>query len=125
MLGLHRLKGLHPWAIVAHFSGVATVFVLTACAVGPPVDLAPLAGPATLAMLVGVGATATVGQLCLTRAFTSGQPARVAVVGLTQIVFAMGLDVLFHGPHFDVATLAGIALVVAPTAWVMAEKAGE
>jgi drug/metabolite transporter (DMT)-like permease len=125
MLGLHRLKGLHPWAIVAHFSGVATVFVLGAWAVGPPVDLTPLARPATLAMLVGVGATATLGQLCLTRAFTSGQPARVSVVGLTQVVFAMGLDVLFHGPHFDLATLAGIALVVAPTAWVMAEKAGE
>jgi drug/metabolite transporter (DMT)-like permease len=125
MLGLHRLKELHPWAIVAHFSGVATVFVLGAWAVGPPVDLASLARPETLATLVGVGATATLGQLCLTRAFTSGQPARVSVVGLTQIVFAMGLDVLFHGPHFDGATLAGIALVVAPTAWVMTEKAGE
>src|SRR5262249_7638268 len=29
MLGLHRLKGvLDPWAIVVHFSGVATAFVL-------------------------------------------------------------------------------------------------
>jgi drug/metabolite transporter (DMT)-like permease len=125
MLGLHRLQGLHPWAIVAHFSGVATVFVLGAWAVGPPVDLAPLAVPATLAALVGVGTAATLGQLCLTRAFTSGQPARVSVVGLTQVVFAMGLDVLFHGPHFDLATLAGIGLVVAPTAWVMTEKAVE
>ena len=51
--------------------------------------------------------------------------AGAGLVGLTQIVFAMGLDVLFHGPHFDLATLAGIGLVVAPTAWVMAEKAGE
>lgn len=125
MLGLHRLRGLHPWAIVAHFSGVATVFVLGAWAVGPPVDLGFLASPAAGMMLVGVGATATVGQLCLTHAFTSGQPSRVSVVGLTQIVFAMGLDVLFTGPRFDLATLVGIALVVAPTAWVMTEKAGE
>ena len=125
MLGLHRLKGLHPWAIVAHFSGVATVVVLGAWAVGPAVDLAPLSAPATLAALVGVGVTATLGQLCLTRAFTSGQPARVSVVGLTQVVFAMGLDVVLHGPHFDLATVAGIGLVVAPTAWMMTEKALE
>jgi len=26
MLGLHRLRHLHPWAIVAHFSGVALLF---------------------------------------------------------------------------------------------------
>ena len=75
-----------------------------------------------IGLLVGVGATATLGQLCLTRAFTRGEPAKVSVVGLTQIVFAMGLDLLFGGWPFNAATLAGIGLVVAPTAWVMTGK---
>lgn len=125
MLGLHRLKDLHPWAIVVHFSGVATVVVLGAWFFGEPPDLGPLRDPRFLLLLVGVGATATLGQLCLTRAFTSGQPARVSVVGLTQIVMAMGLDVLFGGPAFEATTLAGIGLVLAPTAWMMAGRANE
>jgi drug/metabolite transporter (DMT)-like permease len=123
MLGLHRLKGVHPWAVVAHYSGVATLIVLGACAVGGPPDLAPLGNASTVALLAGVGLAATLGQVCVTRAFTSGPPARVSVVGLTQIVFALGLDLLFHGPTVQPATLAGIALVLAPTAWMMAGKA--
>jgi drug/metabolite transporter (DMT)-like permease len=125
MLGLNRLKGLDPWAIVVHFSGVATVFVLGAWLVGPRPDLTPLLGVKPLLLLLGVGATATLGQLCLTRAFTSGQPARVSVVNLTQIVFAMALDLGFGGSPFDGATLAGIGLVLVPTAWVMAGRVEE
>ena len=84
--------------------------------------MSPLGSPLTVGYLLGVGATATVGQWCLTRAFTLGKPARVSVVGLTQIVFAMGLDLMFGGPAFDPATLAGIGLVLLPTAWVMASR---
>lgn len=124
MLGLHRLQGLHPWAIVVHFSGVATLAVLGACLFGPPLPTEQLIDPRHLLLLLGVGATATIGQLCLTHAFTTGQPAKVSVVGLTQIVFAMGLDLLFGGSPFTATTLAGIGLVMAPTAWVMTERAG-
>jgi drug/metabolite transporter (DMT)-like permease len=125
MLGLHRLKDLHPWAIVAHFSGVATIFVLVACFVGGPVPAEQILDPRIGSRLLAVGVTATLGQLCLTRAFTLGEPSRVSVVGLTQIVFAIGLDVLFDGVPFDLMTLAGIALVMAPTAWVMADRPAE
>ena len=123
MLGLHRLKGVDPWAVVVHYSGVATVFVLASWAIGGPPDLAPLGDAKTLLLLGGVGLAATLGQVCVTRAFTSGQPARVSVVGLVQIVFALGLDVLFQGPVVRTVTLAGIALVLAPTAWMMAGRA--
>jgi drug/metabolite transporter (DMT)-like permease len=122
MLGLHRLKGLHPWAIVTHYSGVALLFVLAAWIIGGVPDLVPLANAKTILLLVATGLAATVGQVCFTKAFTSGQPARVSVVGLMQIVFALGLDVVFEGPHFHAITLAGIALVLAPTAWMMAGR---
>jgi drug/metabolite transporter (DMT)-like permease len=123
MLGLHRLKGLDPWAIVVHYSGVATLVVLGAWAIGDGVDLAPLHNPTALLLLLGVGVAATVGQLCVTQAYTFGQPARVAVVGLMQCVFALGLDLLFAGPYILPVTLAGIGLVLLPTAWVMVGKA--
>jgi len=124
MLGLNQLKGLHPWAVVTHFSGVATVFVLGAWLVGGAPDLTPLASGWVVVLLVGVGISATLGQMCLTLAFTLGQPSRVSVVGLAQIVFAMGLDLSFGGEMFGAWTLAGIGLVMLPTAWVMTSREG-
>jgi drug/metabolite transporter (DMT)-like permease len=92
---------------------------------GGAADLRPLAEPVPLLLLLAVGATATAGQVCVTNAYVSGQPARVAVVGLTQIVFALGLDLTFGSPGIHPETLGGIALILAPTAWVMAEKAAK
>jgi drug/metabolite transporter (DMT)-like permease len=119
MLGLHRMKGLHPWAIVVHYSGVATLFVLASCVFGRTPVLTGIGEVKTLLLLLGVGVAATLGQLCVTRSFTAGAPARISVVGLMQIVFALGLDILFEGPNIGTTTLAGIALVLAPTAWMM------
>jgi drug/metabolite transporter (DMT)-like permease len=122
MLGLHRLQNLHPLAIVAHFSGVAVLFCLAMMALGP----APRWGDALAAdawpRLLGVGATAAVGQLFLTRAFAAGPPAKVSLVGLTQIVFAIGLETLLSHRSFSPSTLLGIGLVMAPTAWLMAGR---
>jgi S-adenosylmethionine uptake transporter len=111
-------------AVVVHYSAFATVVVGAACIVSPP-SFAPLANPSTAFLLLGVGATATVGQLCVTKAFTEGDPARVAVVGLTQIVFALMLDTAFSGKLPHLLTVAGIALVLAPTAWVTASRAAK
>jgi drug/metabolite transporter (DMT)-like permease len=72
MLGLHRLKTVHPWAIVTHYSGVAMLFVLGVWLIGGIPDLAPLAQPRILALLAATGAAATMGQVCVTRAFTAG-----------------------------------------------------
>ena len=57
--------------------------------------------------------------MLLTRAFAFGNPSRVAVVSLSQIVFALVPDVLIfkHPPH--PGSLLGIVLITAPTAWVM------
>jgi drug/metabolite transporter (DMT)-like permease len=120
MLGLHRLQDLDTRAIVVHFSGVAALFCLAALVLGPPAPVAVhLADARTLGVLLAVGATATVGQLFLTKAFAAGPPAKVSVVGLTQVVFALGLYLLLERPAFHPATLVGIALVMAPSAWVM------
>jgi drug/metabolite transporter (DMT)-like permease len=95
------------------------------CFFGAPPDLAPATGPRILLLLLGIGLTATAGQLFLTKAFTLGEPAKVSIVGLTQIVFAMALDFLLGHLTFTPSTLAGMALVMAPTALVMAGKIGE
>jgi drug/metabolite transporter (DMT)-like permease len=123
MLGLHRLRGLEPRSIVIHFSAVALCFCVASLFVfgrGSAADEAP---PGRMLLcLLGIGLTATVGQLFLTQAFAAGSPARVSVVGLTQIVFALVLEVVFVGHRVEPLGLLGMALVVGPTAWLMSEQ---
>ena len=94
LIGLHQLKEIDPRAIVAHFSAVALACCIAA------LFLFPRSKPLVLdwqngALLLGVGAFATVGQLFLTKAFAAGPPARVSVVGLTQVGFMMLLEMAF------------------------------
>jgi drug/metabolite transporter (DMT)-like permease len=120
MLGLHRLRGLDPWAIVVHFSAVALVFCTAALFLFErPTPLDRLLAPRPLLLLLTLGVSATAGQLFLTRAFAGGSPTRVSVVGLTQIVFALPLDVLLLGKSLPANSLLGIALIIAPTACLL------
>ncbi len=123
MIGLHRLRSLDPQTIVIHFSAVATCFCTASWFVfekPPPKSEAGMV--LTLSLLLGVGLTASVGQILLTRAFAAGNPARVGVVGLTQIVFGLLVDILFfkHTPKW--LSLLGIVLIALPTAWVMLSR---
>ncbi|HEY0173983.1 MAG TPA: DMT family transporter [Pyrinomonadaceae bacterium] len=120
MLGLNRLGGVDARAVVTHFSGVATVFTVAFMLLsGGRVDYGGLGDARTLLLLLGVGLTATVGQLAMTKAFALGNPSRVSVVGLMQIVFALGFDLLLWRRQFGPLAVLGIALVVAPSAWLM------
>lgn len=124
MLGLHSLKGIDPRAIVVHFSGVATVVCLAAYFVGPVErDLASAAEPGVLLRLAGMAVTATVGQLFLTLAFGGGAPAKVSVVGLSQIVMGLAFDAYLWGREVNAVALVGTALVIAPTAWLLVLEA--
>jgi len=121
MMGLHRVAALDHRAVVAHFSATAAVFTFAASLVvggghfpAPPDDVR------VWQLLVAVGLSATIGQLFMTRAYAKAHPANVAVVGLSQVVFGLILDVVLWGRPVDAWTLIGIALVAGPTGWVMA-----
>ena len=73
-------------------------------------------------LLAGVGLTATAGQLCLTRAFTTGKASRVAVVGLSQVLFAVAIDWLFFHKPVNALAMLGMVLVVVPTAHVIMQR---
>lgn len=121
MLGLNQLGSLKPVAVVVHFSLVASIgctFLLLA-------DLPPLTGTPTVRavlLLVGVGATASIGQLFLTKAFGAGDPAKVSVIGLSQVIFGLLLDLLWSQQKIGPWTFVGMALILAPTTWVMVER---
>lgn len=120
MLGLHRLKDVDARAVVAHFSGVASVVAGTWLALRWDRGTIGLfrPDPATLLMLLGVGVTGTVGQFFLTKAYAAGAPARVAAISLTQVLFGMVFDVAIWGRSMTLVGLAGFCLVLAPAAWL-------
>ena len=120
MIGLHQVRQIDTRAIVAHFSAVALAACVAALFIFPRTRPLLLAfEPKTAVLLLGVGLSATIGQLFLTKAFTSGPPARISVVGLTQVGFTMLLEIAFWHRTFSPLTLVGIALVIAPTAWTL------
>jgi drug/metabolite transporter (DMT)-like permease len=121
MIGLHRLKELDPRAIVVHFSAVSLAFCLVAWFVFPQETRLQISW-ATAGLLVAMGAFATIGQLLLTKAFAAGPPASVSVVGLSQVGFAMLLELGILHRRFDGLTLVGIGLVIAPTAWTLLRR---
>jgi drug/metabolite transporter (DMT)-like permease len=124
MMGLNRLRGLDTRAIVVHFSGVAAVVCLASYFVFPHRAASPFAVDGRVALLLlAVGASATVGQLFLTKAFASSNaPASVGVVGLTQIVFVMVIDRLIEPRGLEWYSFLGTVLVVAPTVWLLLRK---
>ena len=123
MLGLHRLREVDPRAVVVHFAGVAGLIACLGLAWRWPSWVSANAPDATTwLLLLGVGVFGTVGQVFLTKAYAAGAPSRVAVAGLSQVVFGVAFDVLFWGRRLPMATLLGTALVLAPTAWVTGRK---
>jgi drug/metabolite transporter (DMT)-like permease len=120
MFSLHRLQHVDNRAIVFHFAVVSMVGCLVAvAAAGIPTSSQLPGEPGAWLMLAGVGLAATTGQLLLTAAFTCGVPARLSVVGLTQVAFAMMYDVLLWDHKFGMLSILGIILVAAPTAWLL------
>lgn len=120
MLSLHRVQAIDTRVVVLHFSIIS--FLVTLCAVAfTAIRAVPQISTdwTTVCMLIGTGIAALFGQLFFTLAFAIGPPAKVAVVGLTQVAIALLYDVGIWGHQIGLLSLAGIALVVAPTAWLM------
>lgn len=123
MIGLHKLRGVDPNAVVVHFSAVATVASSSAFFLFERKSGAmPFYHPEAIGLLLGVGLTASAGQMFLTRAFAAADPSKVSVVGLAQVVFTLLIDVVVTDHHVTPKALFGTLLILAPTAWVMLER---
>jgi len=118
MLGLHRLRDVDACAVVAHFSGLASLVLALWVFVHPRIASASTLDATTVLMLLGVGLTGTMGQVLLTKAFAWGAPARISVLSLSQVVFAMAFDMTLGGRVLTLSTLLGFVLVLTPTAWI-------
>lgn len=119
LINLHRIRDIDARSIVTHFSAVATVMSLAVWMVIPLE--APTMAPdnSSYLRLFGVGFVATIGQLCLTKAFSTGVPARVSVVGLSQVAVAAIVKWFQEQSLPTIGSVIGMGLVLASTIWVM------
>ncbi len=120
MMALHEVRNVDSRVVVLHFAITAFVTSLAVflfAATRAPLDL-PTEGTTTF-LLLATGIAATLGQLFLTVAFAKGPPAKVSVVGLTQVGFALFYDVAIWGHKFGILSFLGMLLVVAPTGWLL------
>lgn len=127
MLGLNRLRGVHPFAVVTHFSAVSALFGLAGWVLASVFHV-PLDAPGdpnwythidVWAGIIGVGLTATAGQVFLTLAFSRGVATRVSVVGLSQVVMVMAGEAVLGWNYLTPVTGLGTAMVLGPTAWLI------
>ncbi len=119
LINLHRVRHIDTRSIVAHFSGVAATCSLVVwlfVPVSPPTRPVDFDG---WTRLIGIGLAATVGQLCLTKAFSTGSPARVSVVGLSQVVVAALVKWFMEQRIPTTGSIIGMTLVLASTIWVI------
>jgi drug/metabolite transporter (DMT)-like permease len=98
----------HPVVIVFYF---AWVTVMSALPLVAPSLVAPTAFE--LLILLGVGVSAQLGQLALTRGLQLEPAARATALSYLQVVFAALLGALFFGERPGVATALGAALILA------------
>jgi drug/metabolite transporter (DMT)-like permease len=118
MLGLHRLRHIDARAVVCHFAGVASVFAFVWVLFRPAALSRDLLTPLTLLLLLAVGISGTLGQVCITRAYAAGRPASMAIVGLTQVGFAMVLDMVLWHRSLTLVTGLGFLFLLLPSAWL-------
>lgn len=100
----------HPAVIVLYFSLVSTLASV-------PTALPGLLWPTRTEWLVllGVGISTQVGQVCITNGLRMERAGRATATGYLQIVFAALWGILFFGERIDLGTWLGGSLIVLST----------
>ncbi|MGA9165119.1 MAG: DMT family transporter [Thiobacillus sp.] len=73
--------------------------------------------------LVGIGVTATLAQLALTRAYHRGRTLIVGALAYTTVGFSAGYGVLLFGEHLPLPAWIGMALVALAGIWAVRSAA--
>jgi drug/metabolite transporter (DMT)-like permease len=97
----------HPMLIVFYFTLVTVPASLPGMAMHAVIPTLQ-----ELALLIGVGVTAVLGQVYLTRGLQNEPAGRATAIGYVQIVFAAVWSVLAFREYPDLLSLAGAALVL-------------
>lgn len=109
MVSIRRIADTEPAPrVVFYFSALSTAISAVTLTWG----WAPISAR-SLALLVGIGVLATLGQLCLTRAYALAPAARIGAFTYVAVVFSGLIGWLLWQERPDGSSLSGMALVVA------------
>jgi len=108
MVSIRRIADTEPATrVVFYFSALSTLITAVPLAWSWSAVPAP-----ALALLVGIGVLATLGQLCLTRAYALAPAARIGAFTYVAVVFGGLIGWALWRERPDAASVAGMALVV-------------
>ncbi len=108
----------HPNAIVVTFG-----LLMTPLSLIPALFVWQTPTASEWAILVCIGAAATVGQVLLTRAFRSADASAVAPFDFSRLVFVSILASVFFGETSDLWTWVGAAVIVSATVYIAHREA--
>lgn len=111
-VSMSRCRDLHPLSVVAHYSSLGFLVSLSLTLILAEKIVLDAAMPPLLWLwVIPMGLAGTSGQIMVTSAYKRGNPAMVAVVGISQIAFAAAYDVLVWDYTFDVWKIVGIVVI--------------
>ena len=113
-IGMSFLGDHHPQSVTIHFSLVASGVALACMALSRPgwAAIAPESAAIGAGLLVPA-VLGSVAQVLMAGALGRGHNVTVALVGLTQVVFAGLFDVILWNRTFSGLKIAGIAVILA------------
>lgn len=112
MVSLSFCGRLNMLTVVSQYSVCATLTTLILCFALPgTIVFAPASNGEQWLWLIPMGITGTIGQLFLTSAYGRGSPTLVALIGISQILFAAVYDLILWHETFDGLKIAGVALI--------------
>ncbi|QYZ71301.1 DMT family transporter [Neotabrizicola shimadae] len=106
------VRRLEPMVVVALLSASVALCLLPFAALA----WIPVGGR-DLALIAASAATATIGQLCMTRALKLAPVAVLQPVAFFQIIWATAATVMIFDEPVNAAVLVGAAMIVAAVAW--------
>jgi drug/metabolite transporter (DMT)-like permease len=111
MLNVRELgrSGEPEWRIVFYFSLIATLI----SGVAMLFDTVHSINWHTLLILLGMGSSATLAQLALTRAYSTGKTLVASSLSYSAVVFATLLGIVLWGEILSTSSWIGIALIIA------------
>lgn len=109
-------RGEPEWRVVFYFTALVTL------ASGGALPLQPVHAirPDNGWLLVGMGVAATLGQICMTRAYGRGNPLTSGALAYSAVVYAALFGTLLLEESLDSASWAGVAVITA--AGIMASR---
>lgn len=122
-MNLNTLKEVPSLMIVMHFSFwgsvILFIFCLFTCGVTPAAFSENFRIFPDGILLLSVGLTGAVGQIGITKAYKRGVATKISVVGLLQVVYAAGLEMILWSRTFTAREVLGFCMILVPVAVII------